>query len=55
MNKAIKLNDKELDKLIKLIGAREVIYKHIYLEIELTSKQLDYVIQKERESMKVEQ
>lgn len=49
MEKPIKLTDKELDKLIKVIGADNVIYKHIYWKICLSGKQLEYTIEQARQ------
>lgn len=44
MNKGIKLSDKELIKLIKIVGKTRCKYYWIEEKIALTNKQLDYLI-----------
>ena len=42
--KAVKLTDKELDKLILILGTYKVKELFVYNEIQLNNKQLDYLI-----------
>lgn len=41
----IKTKDKEVKKLLKQYSAKKIIYMHIMREINLTSKQLDMLIE----------
>lgn len=43
MNKIPTLTDKEVNKILKIFGKEELVYRHIYNFVKLTSKQLDYV------------
>ena len=40
----IKLNDKELDKFILVLGVKKVKYLFCYNKIWLSNKQLDYLL-----------
>lgn len=42
--KTLKLNDKELDKLLEIVGAYWITHLHEISNIKLTSKQLDKVL-----------
>lgn len=45
-----KLNNKELNKFIEVLGIQEVKYLYCYDKIKLTSEQLDYICEYGKEN-----